>query len=187
MMLDLLARNWWLFALRGVAAVAFGVVALVQPFTTIGLLVLLFAAYVFVDGVSMLIALLRGDPGARRHAWAVAIMAVLGIVVGIFAVLRPDLTAVSLLYLVAFWSIVLGLFQIVAAIRLRREIDGELWMVLGGIVTVLFGIYIAAFPGAGFVSLAWLIGFWAIVFGVINMLFAMRVREHRAPTGLGAA
>jgi uncharacterized membrane protein HdeD (DUF308 family) len=175
-MLQMLAQNWWIFAVRGVAAILFGVLAFLWPGPTVIVLALLFGAYALVDGVVLLVSLIRGDPAARRNAWAVGIMGVLGVAAGIVSVLVPEITAVALLYVVAAWSIVLGIMQIIAAIRLRREIEGELWMGLSGLISLLFGLYLAIFPGAGLVSLAWLVGIWAVIFGVFNLMLAFRLR-----------
>ena len=176
-MLSLISRDWWVFALRGVAAILFGVLAFASPGITLATLVLLFGAYAFVDGVSLLIALARGDSGARRHAWAVGIMGVLGIVASIVTFVWPGVTALSLLYLVAIWAITMGVFQVVAAIALRREIDGEFWMGLGGVLSVAFGILLIASPGTGLLTLVWLVGFWAIVFGASSLGLAFRLRS----------
>ncbi len=178
-MLDLLTRNWWLFAIRGVAAIIFGILAFAWPGETLAVLVLFFAAYLLVDGVALLVSLVRGDPAARRHAWAVGIMGVLGVVAGVVAFVYPDITALTLLYIAAFWSIVLGAFQIVAAIRVRRDIPGELWMIAGGVIAVLFGLYLVVLPGAGLLSLVWLVGIWAVLFGVSSLMFAWTLRGHR--------
>jgi uncharacterized membrane protein HdeD (DUF308 family) len=176
-MLGLVARDWWVFAIRGVAAIVFGILAFVWPETTLRVLVILFGAYVLVDGIALLVALARGETLARRHAWAVGIMGVLGIVAGVVTFLWPDLTALSLLYVVAFWSIAMGTFQVIAAIALRRELDGELWMALGGIVSVVFGVLLIANPGEGLISLVWLVGIWAVVFGVSSLSLAYRLHE----------
>ena len=175
-MVQMLAENWWIFAVRGVAAILFGVLAFVWPGETIIVLALLFGAYALVDGVVLLASLIRGDAAARRNAWAVGIMGVLGIVAGIISVLVPQITALALLYVVAAWSIILGITQIFAAIRLRREIEGELWMGLSGLISLLFGLYLAIFPGDGLLSLAWLVGIWAVVFGIFNLMLAFRLR-----------
>lgn len=175
-MLQMLAENWWIFAVRGVAAILFGVLAFLWPGPTVIVLALLFGAYALVDGVVLLVSLIRGDPDARRNAWAVGIMGVLGVGAGIVSVLVPEITALALLYVVAAWAIVSGIFQIIAAIRLRREIEGELWLGLGGLISVLFGLYLAIFPGPGLLSLAWLVGIWAVVFGVVNLVLAFRLR-----------
>jgi uncharacterized membrane protein HdeD (DUF308 family) len=103
-------------------------------------------------------------------------MGVLGVAVAVVTVLSPAITALSLLYLTAFWAISLGAVQVVTAIRLRREIAGELWLVVGGLLTILFGIFIAVFPGSGLLSLVWIVGAWAIVFGITNLILAWRLR-----------
>jgi uncharacterized membrane protein HdeD (DUF308 family) len=174
-MLSLISRDWWVFALRGIAAILFGILAFASPGITLATLVLLFGAYAFVDGVSLLIALARGDAGARRHAWSVGIMGVLGIVASIVTFVWPGITALTLLYLVAIWAITMGVFQVVAAIALRREIEGEFWMGLGGAMSVVFGILLVVSPGTGLVALVWLVGAWAIVFGASSLGLAYRL------------
>jgi uncharacterized membrane protein HdeD (DUF308 family) len=176
-MLGLVARDWWVFAIRGIAALVFGVLAFIWPEATLTVLVFLFGAYVLVDGVSLLVALVRGDAVARRHGWAVGIMGVLGIFAGIATFAWPGLTALSLLYLVAFWAIAMGTFQVIAAIALRRELDGEFWMALGGAVSIVFGAVLVVFPGAGLISLVWLVGLWSVVFGVSSLGLAYRLHE----------
>lgn len=175
-MLNFFAREWWVFLVRGIAAIGFGVIALVWPITTLSVLVIMFGAYLLVDGVTMLAALIRGDSLARRHAWAVGIMGVLGIVAGIVTFAWPGATALTLLYVIAFWAIAMGVFQVIAAIALRREIDGEFWMGLGGLLSVAFGAYLIVLPGAGLLSLVWLVGFWAVVFGASSIGLAFRLR-----------
>jgi uncharacterized membrane protein HdeD (DUF308 family) len=186
-MLNLISRDWWVFALRGVAAILFGIIALVWPDFFLASLVLVFGAYAFVDGVALLISLARGEPAARRHALAVGIMGVLGIVASIVTFVWPLITALSLLYLVAFWAISMGVFQVVAAIALRREIEGEFWMGLGGVMSVVFGTFLVVSPGTGLVALVWLVGFWAIVFGGSSLGLAYRLRSITAALDKPAA
>jgi len=175
-MLSLVSRDWWVYAIRGIAAILFGILALVWPGPTLAVLVLLFGAYAFVDGVTMLVALARGDVLARRHKWATALMGALGIIASIVALVWPGMTALTLLYLVAIWAISTGFLQIVAAIEFRREIDGEGWMVLGGILSIVFGGLLVAFPSSGLVTLVWMVGFWAELFGFSSLGVAHRLR-----------
>jgi uncharacterized membrane protein HdeD (DUF308 family) len=188
-MLSTISRDWWVFALRGIAAILFGVAAFAWPGITLAALVLLFGAYAFVDGAALLIALARGDADARRHGWAVGIMGVLGIVASIVTIVWPGITALSLLYIVAAWAITMGVFQVAAAIQLRREIEGEFWMGLGGVVSVVFGILLIVSPGTGLLALVWLLGAWAIVFGASSLGLAYRLHgiaatQHQpAPEG----
>jgi uncharacterized membrane protein HdeD (DUF308 family) len=174
-MLNLISRDWWVFAMRGIAAILFGVVAFASPGITLAALVLLFGAYAFVDGISLLIALARGNAGARRHVWAVGIMGVLGIVASIVTIVWPGITALSLLYVVAVWAIAMGVSQAVAAVTLRRELEGEFWMGLGGVMSVVFGILLVVSPGTGLITLVWLLGAWAIVFGASSLGLAYRL------------
>lgn len=176
-MLDTLSRNWGLIAVRGVIAILFGILAFLMPGLTLAVLVALVGAYFLVDGVSMLVALIRGDADARRSAWSVGFIGVLGVIAGIGAFMWPDVTALSLLFITAAWAIVMGAFQLVAAIRLRKEIEGELWLALGGVLSIVFGALLIANPGAGLLSLTWLVGIWALMFGIANMVLAWRLRE----------
>jgi len=174
-MLSLVSRDWWVYAIRGIAAILFGIMALIWPTPTLAVLVYLFGAYAFVDGVSLLVALARGDVLARRHKWVTGLMGALGIVVAIVTLVLPGMTALMLLYVVAIWAIAVGVLQIVAAIEFRREIDGELFMVLGGFLTIAFGGLLVAFPGGGLLSLVWLVGLWAELFGFASLGIAYRL------------
>ena len=174
-MLGLVARDWWVFAVRGVAAILFGILAMVWPDRTLTVLVYLFGAYVLVDGVSLLAALVRGDRVARQHGWAVGATGVLGIIAGVVTFAWPGLTALSLLYIVAFWAITIGVLQIIAAFELRRELDNEFWMALGGVASLVFGALLVVSPGEGLISLVWLVGIWSVVFGVSNIGLARRL------------
>ena len=179
-MLELMQRAWWLFVIRGIAAIAFGLAAFFWPGVTLLALIYLFGAYALIDGVLLLWALVTGDPAARRHAWAVGIMGVTGVVAAAVAFFWPGLTALTIAIVVGAWAIILGVFQIVAAIRLRNEISNEFWMALGGVVAILFGAYLLVLPGDGLVSLVWLVALWAIVSGLSILAFAFRVRGATA-------
>lgn len=174
-MLRLIARDWWVYAARGLAAIVFGMLALAWPGPTLVVLVLMFGALALVDGLSMLVALVRGDVLARSHAWATGAMGVTGVVFAIATWLWPGITALTLLYLVAMWSITVGVLQIVAAIEFRREIDGEVWAALGGVLSIAFGALLIAVPSTGLLSLVWLVGLWAIASGVSSLAFAARL------------
>jgi len=189
-MLSLVSRDWWVYAIRGIAAILFGIMALVWPAPTLTVLVLLFGAYAFVDGAAMLLALARGDVLARRHQWVTALTGVLGLVVAIATLMWPGITALTLLYLVAFWGITIGILQIVTAVEFRREIDGEFFLGLGGIFSMVFGGLLVAFPGAGLLSLVWLVGLWAELFGISSLGIAYRLHgidRDLNKTGLRAA
>jgi uncharacterized membrane protein HdeD (DUF308 family) len=164
-----------LFALRGVAAVIFGVVALIWPGQTLQILVLVFGAYALVDGIFSVIAGIAFRQYFERW-WAVLLEGVAGILIGVLTFIYPNITALVLLYFIAAWALITGVFEIVAAIQLRRVITGEWAMILGGLLSILFGVLLFVFPGAGAVSVIWLIGIYAIFFGITLIIFAFRLR-----------
>src|ERR687890_1931301 len=177
LVLPVLSRNWWMLALRGLAAIVFGVLAFVWPDITLFVLVLLFGAYMLVDGIFAIVAAVRAA-GREARWWLLLIEGVLGVLAGLVAALWPGLTALALLYFIAAWAIVSGIFEIVGAIRLRREIEGEWALGLSGALSVLFGVLLVAVgPGVGLLSLVWLIGAYALAFGVLLLVLAFRVRR----------
>lgn len=181
-MLSALSENWWTLALRGLLAVLFGLAVVLWPGPGLLALILLFGAYALVDGALAIVAGIRGTAGPR---WLLIVEGVIGVLAGIVAFVSPGITAVALLYLVAFWAIFGGIAEVVAAIALRREIEGEWALILGGLVSVLFGILLLALPGAGLLSLVWLVGLYAVVFGISLLVLAFRVRrggERREPS-----
>jgi uncharacterized membrane protein HdeD (DUF308 family) len=174
-MLSIFARNWWVLALQGVTAVLLGILALVWPYQTLLALVILFGAFMLVDGVLTLAGALAWRKW-NQGWWAVALAGVAGIIVGVLTFVWPGMTGLVLLYLIAAWAITTGILEIVAAIELRRVIEGEWLMVLSGILSVVLGVLLVAFPGAGALGLAWLIGIYALVDGLLLIALAFRLR-----------
>jgi uncharacterized membrane protein HdeD (DUF308 family) len=125
----------------------------------------------------MLASLARGDVLAKRHAWSTGLSGVAGILIAIATLIWPGLTALTLLYLVAFWSVLTGVFGIVAAIELRKVIEGEFWMLLGGVLSIVFGSLLVLNPGTGLLSLVWLVGIYATMFGCSSL--GVGYRLHR--------
>ena len=175
-MLHALEKNWWLFLLRGVVAILFGGLALTWPAITLVALTLVYGAYALADGILAIIAAIKGGSVAPR--WWLALVGVVGILFGALTLLWPGITALILLFLIAGWSIASGVMQIVGAIRLRKEIPNEWLLVAGGVLSVLFGIVLFLFPGAGALGLVFTIGVFAIVYGVLLISFALRLRKH---------
>jgi uncharacterized membrane protein HdeD (DUF308 family) len=178
--LSVVSGNWWVLALRGVLAVLFGLLALIAPIATLTVLVLFWGAFALVDGIFALISAFRVAGGRGR--WWLILEGALGILAGIVTFLYPGLTALVLLYIIAFWAIFIGILRIVTAISLRRELENEWLMILGGILAVIFGVLLIVLPGVGLLSLTWLIGIWALIFGIALIVLAFRVRnlQHRA-------
>src|SRR3954462_11901278 len=172
-----LARYWWLLLLRGIAAIVFGVLSFAWPGITLVTLVLFWGAFALVDGVLALANAFMG--GNMRHRWWLALVGLAGIAVGILTFAWPGVTALVLLVFIAIWAIVLGVFQIIGAIRLRKEIDNEWTLGLSGAVSVLFGVIMLIAPGAGALGLIWAIGSFAVVFGVLMVMAAFKLKKHR--------
>jgi uncharacterized membrane protein HdeD (DUF308 family) len=175
-MLSSLTRNWWTVALRGTLAVIFGVVALVWPGITFEALVLLFGAYVFVDGVLVLsFGLLAASDGEQW--WPLALSGILGIGLGVLTFAKPETMGLALVYVAGFWAIVTGLLELVAAIRLRDLISGEWLMGLSGALSIVFGVLVVAEPNSGAIALVYLFGFYAILAGISEIGLGFRLRS----------
>jgi uncharacterized membrane protein HdeD (DUF308 family) len=180
-MLETLSRHWWAVALRGVAAILFGVLALVWPGITVFALVIVFGAYALVDGAFTLVAAFGDRDGGRTRdsrAWLFA-RGIAGIVTGIVAAFWPGITALALLWVIAIWAMVTGVFDIVAAIQLRKQMRREWLLALSGALSVLFGVLLVVWPAAGVLTLVALIGIAAIVFGITLLMLGLRLRRER--------
>ncbi len=181
-MLTLMVRNWWVWVLRGVLAALFGVTAYIWPEITLGMLVLFFGAYVLVDGIFEVFASITNSELNGR--WWLLLDGIFGIGVGVVTFLWPNITGIALIYLIAAWAVVGGIFAIISAIQLRKEIDNEWMLVLSGILSVLFGVVIAVAPGTGALALVWIIAAYAIFFGILLIVFGFRVRSWGGDLGM---
>jgi uncharacterized membrane protein HdeD (DUF308 family) len=165
--------------LRGILAILFGIAAFIWPGLTIEVLVLLFGAYALLDGIFAVIVGIQ-QYGETKRWWAVLLEGIAGIVLGVLTLFWPGTTATVLLAFIAAWAIVTGVFEIAAAVWLRKVIEGEWTLILAGAVSVLFGVLLVLQPTAGAVAIIWLIGAYAIVFGVLLSILALQLRnlEH---------
>ena len=174
-MLHALARNWWAVLIRGIAAIIFGVLAFAWPGATGAALVILFGAYAFVDGVFAIVAAVRAAEAHERWG-AFVLEGVIGLIIAAVTFFYPGLTAFALYVTIAIWALLTGILELVAAIRLRKEIKNEWLLILGGVASLVFGILLIVYPLAGVLTVIWLIGAYAIVFGVMMIGLALRLR-----------
>lgn len=165
-----LSQHWWVVLLRGVLGILFGVMTFAWPGITLLVLVLLWGAYALVDGIFEVVAGVRGKWGS------LVFLGLLGIAAGIITLWRPGITAVSLVWVFAFWAIVAGIMQVSAAIRLRKEVQGEWLWILAGICTVVLGVLLLLYPGAGALSFTWLIGSLAVVWGILLVMLSFKLK-----------
>lgn len=171
-----MSENWWLFLVRGILAIIFGIIALAWPGVTLLTFAILFGVYAIVDGITAIMAAIRGDGVMPR--WWLILVGITGIVAGLIAIFWPDITVLLLITFIGAWAVVRGIFEIIGAISLRREIDNEWTLILGGVISVLFGVIVLIAPGGGALALAWLIGIVAIAAGVMFIGLAFRLRRH---------
>lgn len=174
--LDALARNWWLILLRGVFAIIFGLLTFAWPGLTLVTLVLLYGAFSLFDGLFSIVAALKG--GTPMPRWWLALVGLLGIGVGLITLFWPQITGIVLLMFIAGWAIASGVLQIIGAVYLRKEIEGEWLLIASGLLSVLFGVFLVLFPGAGALSLALVIGAFAVAYGVLLIGFALRLKKQ---------
>ncbi len=172
-LLTAFASHWWVLLLRGIFAVLFGVLAFMVPGLTLVALVFLYGAYALIDGVTALFV------GGRAREWWMILAGVLGLVVGVLTFIFPGITAFWLLILIASWAVVRGLFEIVAAIQLRKELTNEWMLILGGVLSIIFGVLLFLNPAAGAMAMVWLIGAYALVFGIMMIVLSFRLRGLR--------
>ena len=164
-----------LLIVRGIVGVVFGLIAFAWPGITITALVAIFAAYAVIDGVTNLFLGLSRRPG-RERSWASVIQGIVGIAAGVLAVIWPDVTALALVIFIGAWAIVTGIFEIFAAIKLRKEIRGEWLLALSGLLSMTFGVLVFAFPAAGAVGIAWILGTYAMAGGIVLIALGVRLR-----------
>ena len=178
--LPMLASNWWALLLRGIAAVLFGLAALFWPGLTLVVLIVFFGAYALVDGILAIVAGIRGLEGRR---WLLVAEGVLGVLAGLVAFFWPGMTALILLFVISAWAILTGILKVIMAIAFRREVENEWLMGLSGVLSILFGVVLGVLPGVGLLSLVWLVGIYALVFGVALIVLGFRARSHRQASG----
>ncbi|HEY7180303.1 MAG TPA: HdeD family acid-resistance protein [Blastocatellia bacterium] len=181
-MFNLVTQNWWAIELRGFAAVLFGIATFMWPGVTLSVLAPLFGAYAMINGIFAVIEGFRSDVSQER--WRPLLLeGAVSIVLGVMTFAWPGLTAMGLLFLIAFWAIMTGVFEIITAIRLRREIRGEWVMALIAILSMAFGLLLLAYPGPGALSVFLLIRAFVFAIGALMIALALKLRSLRRPGG----
>jgi uncharacterized membrane protein HdeD (DUF308 family) len=181
----LLARNWWAVLLRGIAAIIFGVIALLLPGVTLASLVLVFAIYMLVDGVLDIVSAIRA--ARRQERWGLLVLeGIVDLLAGAFAFFLPHLALLTFVAIAAVWALISGGLMFASAFRLNRE-HGKVWLIVGGVASVVWGALLLAFPISGLLVLTWWLGAYAFVFGVSLIILSFRLRRQAAHPAPGAA
>jgi uncharacterized membrane protein HdeD (DUF308 family) len=180
-----LSRNWWAFVLRGVLALVIAVLAFIMPAESLLALTLVFGAFSFADGLFGMVAAIRNIRKGERWGWLL-FSGILGCATGVVVVVSPfvaTLVLATFLWVsIAFWSVFSGVMEVVSAIRLRKEIKGEIWLILSGLISVALGVVVTWMlltrPLETFLALGWLLGFYATFFGTMMILLGLRLRRE---------
>src|SRR5437867_7688634 len=176
MLIETLKRHWWVPVIRGIAAIVFGVIAFVYPGLTVAVLVLLFGAWVLVDGIFRVIGAI-GHRSSDKEWGFDLVIGIMGIIIGFLTFHAPRITALALIIYIAAWALMIGATEIALAIKLRLEIKGEWFLILMGLLSIVFAIMLLWNPLPGALALVWLIGSYAIVFGILGVIFGFRLRS----------
>ncbi len=179
-MVSSLSQNWWLVVLRGVLAILFGILAFVWPGITWLTLIIIFGVYAIIDGaVAVVTGLMRTKESPRW--WTFVLEGLVSIAAGIVALILPELTILVLIYMIASWAVITGILEVAAAIRLRNEISNEWMLGLGGLVSIVLGVFLFFQPAAGSLAIIWTIAAYALIFGVLLVILGFRLRNWRTP------
>lgn len=171
-----LSKNWWLVLLRGIVAILFSFLVFSRPGITLAALILAFGIYILVEGVAGITSAIRMRH-QDEHWWVLLLEGLAAIAISLITLTSPGTTALVLLFYIATWAMITGVLRVVTAIRLRHEIKGEFWMIVGGIVSVAFGVLLLRYPGEGALAVLTYIGLWAMVTGVSLVLLSFRMRH----------
>ncbi|HTB15609.1 MAG TPA: HdeD family acid-resistance protein [Bryobacteraceae bacterium] len=184
-MVPLLATNWWSLVIRGVLAIVVGLVAFALPGITFGALVILFGAYALLDGILGIAGALRASRAHERWGWLL-FEGIAGIVAAAITVFWPAITALALVYVIGFWAVLTGVFEIGTAIQLRRYVPGEWLLILTGIVSIIFGVLVFAVPLAGAFAIAVCVGVYATFFGILMVSLGIRLKGRTRTLDTGS-
>jgi len=175
-MIESLKRHWWVPVIRGIAAIVFGIIAFVYPGLTVATLVLFFGAWVLIDGLFRVVGAIGHRASDPDWGWHIVI-GIVGIIVGLLTFHAPQITALALIIYIAAWALMIGATEIAFAIKLRREIKGEWFLILMGLASIVFAILLLWNPIAGAAAVIWLIAWYAVVLGILAIFFGFRLRS----------
>jgi uncharacterized membrane protein HdeD (DUF308 family) len=173
-----LAKKWWVLLLRGILLIIIGLLAFVSPLVWVTFV----GIYVLVDGITMLMSGFSDQPAGQSH-WPLIIVGVLGLIAGLLILWNPALGAITLTTIIAVWAVIGGILTIVSALRVREQIDNEWWLVLSGVLAIIFGILVFQNVLAGILTIAWVFAIFAIVVGILSIALAFRVRDFGTRIG----
>lgn len=172
-------ERWWVFLIRGLLALIFGILCFVQPDLSLTTLVLMFGIFALADGVMGVFIAVVGRKEIEDW-WVLLLWGLIGITAGVLTFAAPNVTALVLLFYIALWAVVSGVLQVALAIRLRKEVEGELFLILAGVISIVFGIILIARPANGALAVVWIIGMFAILYGITMTILAVRLRSLRS-------
>ncbi len=175
-MFNILTKNWWLLIIQGLLFILFGIIAIVNPTLTAATFAIWFAIFIMVHGFFAIVAAIRNWK-TEEDKWLVLVEGIVSVIIGILLSIMPDLTLLVVSFTIAFWFLITGVLKIAMAIELRKEIKGEGWIILGGIISVLFGFLIFARPILGYSYLIWIIGFCSLFVGIAMIFGSFRLRK----------
>ena len=175
MLLETFKRHWWVPVLRGVAAIIIGIIAFTHPVMAAATLVLFFGAWVLIDGIFRIVGAIR-DRSDSDWGWQIVI-GVLGVMVGLLTFHAPGITALALVIYIAAWALMIGATEIALAIKMRRELKGEWFLILMGLASIIFAGLLLWNPIAGAAALIWIIAWYAVIIGVLAIFFGFRLRS----------
>jgi uncharacterized membrane protein HdeD (DUF308 family) len=176
MLLETLKRHWWVPVIRGIAAIVFGIIAFVYPGLTIATLVLFFGAWILIDGIFRIVGAIGHRASDPDWGWQL-VVGLLGIIVGLLTFHAPQITALALVIYIAAWALMIGASEIALAVKMRREIKGEWFLILMGLASIVFAVLLLWNPIVGAAAVIWLIAWYAVVLGILAIFFGFRLRS----------
>ena len=173
-------RLWWLVLVRGIFAVILGLYALFSPGSTVIALIIIFGFYAIFDGISAIVMAIGSRGKQRLWGWLI-VEGVISVIAGIFALVLPGLSALALGFIIGFWALFLGISQIVESIMLRRSLGSVwLWLLITGVIVLIWGIFVLASPAVGLLTVLWVLGTFAILFGIFKIVMSFKIRSSAA-------